>query len=101
MQSTDTALTTLVGDHQWAVSEKKLFKDIVDEQTDAQTTDKGPSQKLTLRTLSSGELKKKRITENIPSEWTPTNNLSPIRLPCQNKYKIMNNILIIYHVFCW
>jgi len=51
MQSTDTALTTLVGDHQWAVSEKKLFKDIVDKQTDAQTTDKGPSQKLKKKEL--------------------------------------------------
>ena len=34
-----------------------LFKEIVDARTDARTTDNGPSQKLTLSTLCSGELK--------------------------------------------
>jgi len=41
------------------VSEEMLFKEIVDARTHGRwTTDNGPSQKLTLSTLCSGELKK-------------------------------------------
>jgi len=40
------------------VSEEMLFKEIVDARTHGRwTTDNGPSQKLTLSTLCSGELK--------------------------------------------
>jgi len=69
MQSTGTVWTTLVGDHPGIIPvkfgqnpisslEEMLFKETVDARTHWQwTTDNGPSQKLTLSTLCSGELK--------------------------------------------
>jgi len=48
------------------VSEEMLFKEIVDARTHGRwTTDNGPSQKLTLSTLCSGELKRLSLGDNL------------------------------------
>ena len=78
MQPTKTDWTTLVGDFPGIISvkfgqnpisgsEEKLFKEIVGGRTHGRwTTDNGPSQKLTLSTLWSGELKIHKFTLNVP-----------------------------------